>query len=120
MKIVPYVNRIDFNFRYARNKTGAPIINLKLLEKYYNRANPDNGIMIVDDNGGYDTKEFLRVFMGRDKLSLADVRVILANVFINNQHLIESYLQDEYFYATVEIFQDHFRVIFMERREYLL
>lgn len=118
--MAPYVNRIDFVFRYARNKTNTPIINLKLLEKYYKRANTENGIVILDDNGGYDTKEFLRVFLNRGSLTLADVRVILANIFINNQNLIDEYIEEEYYYATAEIFQDHFRVIFMERREYLL
>ena len=118
--MIPYINRIDFRYKYSQNKAMSAIVNLNTIHKYKKYIQPNNGILIVNESGGQDRLNYLKKYQYITYFDLATTRSIIANVFANYPEILKKIIADGRIYGSVENKHGHITLVFLEERNYIL
>ena len=119
-EMIPYINRIDFRYKYSQNKAMSAVISLKSVTKYKKYIQPNNGIIIINESGGQDRFDYLKKYQYLTYFDLQTTRSIVANIFANHKDKLEEIVDKGYEFATVENKHGHITISFLEERNYIL
>jgi hypothetical protein len=120
IEMIPYINRIDFRYKYSQNKAMSAVVALRTISKYKKYIQPNNGIIILNDTGGQDRFNYLKKYQYLSYFDLQTTRSILANIFANHKDKLEEIMERGFNYGTIENRHGHITVAFLEERNYIL